>query len=136
MMKNFTIVFSGFLFSIGLFVSGMTNPHKVISFLNVTGAWDPSLLFVMVGAIVPTFLFYRFVSGHKEPLFETKFDFPTKISLDRSLVVGSILFGIGWGISGVCPGPGVANIFAGHFDFLFFVISMLVGLVIGGKIKI
>lgn len=133
MIRNVLTVLSGLLFSVGLFISGMTNPQKVISFLDVTGEWDPSLIFVMVGAILPTFFLYRFAWGRMKPLFANDFDLPVKKHLDRSLVIGSILFGIGWGISGVCPGPGVANMMAGNFEFLTFVLCMVMGMVLGGK---
>ncbi len=136
MMRNVLLLISGFLFSVGLFVSGMTNPQKVISFLDIFGQWDPTLAFVMLGAILPTFVLYRFAWKRKTPIFADDFDLPVKTVLDRPLVIGSVLFGIGWGISGVCPGPGVANLLAGRVDFFVFVIFMLIGLVIGGKIKI
>jgi uncharacterized membrane protein YedE/YeeE len=133
MKRNALLILSGMFFSVGLFVSGMTNPQKVVSFLDITGEWDPSLMFVMLGAIVPTFILYRFAWKLKKPIFASDFDLPVKKTLDRKLIVGSILFGIGWGIAGVCPGPGVANVLAGNFEFLVFVIFMLIGLLLGDK---
>lgn len=135
MKRNFLILFSGLLFSVGLFVSGMTNPQKVISFLDIFGNWDPSLAFVMVGAILPTFVLYRLIWKRQKPWFENDFHLPATQVLDRYLILGSLVFGIGWGISGICPGPGVANVLAGRFDFVWFVIFMFLGFILGGRIK-
>ncbi|MEZ4846638.1 MAG: DUF6691 family protein [Bdellovibrionota bacterium] len=133
MNRKFMIFLSGVLFSVGLFISEMTNPQRVLGFLDVTGQWDPTLLFVMVGAIVPTFVLYRGAFGRGKPLFAGEFDLPSKRDLDHRLIWGSIIFGVGWGISGVCPGPGVANILAGTSEFLVFVAAMVVGMMIGER---
>ncbi len=132
-MKQFMLFLSGLLFSMGLFISGMTNPAKVIGFLDITGAWDPSLMFVMLGAILPTFLLYRISFSRGSPVFSDRFDLPEKTDIDRRLMIGSAIFGVGWGLSGICPGPGVANLVVGHFGFLIFVASMLVGMLLGEK---
>lgn len=136
MVKKFSIFISGLLFSVGLFISGMTNPAKVISFLDVTGAWDPSLVWVMMGAIFPTFFLYRFAFKLKKPLYANDFDLPTRQVVDTQLLIGSILFGIGWGLSGICPGPALANVFAGRLDFLMFGAFMLIGMLVANiKLK-
>jgi len=129
-MKNILVFFAGFLFSVGLFVSGMTNPQKVISFLDVGGNWNSSLLFVMGAAVIVTTIFYRLAWARPKPIFESDFDLPIKQALNSKLLIGSILFGVGWGLSGVCPGPSVANIFAGNMEFLVFVLSMLTGMLL------
>ncbi len=131
MIKQFLILLSGFLFSVGLFVSGMTNPARVLSFLDITGHWDSSLMWVMIGAILPTFFLYRIAFRMKKPWFANDFDLPTKQVVDKQLVLGSVLFGIGWGISGICPGPAVANILSGRADFLVFGIFMIAGMLLG-----
>ncbi|MCC7460098.1 MAG: YeeE/YedE family protein [Proteobacteria bacterium] len=133
MTRKASIFLSGLLFSMGLFISGMTNPEKVLSFLDITGNWDPTLAFVMVGAIVPTFILYRVVFRRSSPVFGSSFDLPTKRELDHRLILGAIVFGIGWGMSGVCPGPGIANVFAGNWGFLLFVGAMLLGMRIGER---
>lgn len=132
-MKQFALFISGLLFSIGLFISGMTNPAKVIAFLDVTGTWDPSLMFVMLGAILPTFFLYRVSFSRGKPVFSDRFDFPEKTTIDRKLMIGSAIFGVGWGLSGICPGPGVANVMVGNAGFLIFVAAMLVGMLLGEK---
>ena len=101
---------TGILFGVGLVLSGMTKPDKVIGFLDVFGgAWDPSLALVMVGAIVVHAVLFRVILGRKSPLLDPKFHVPTRTDIDPRLVAGSALFGIGWGLGGVCPGPGLVG---------------------------
>lgn len=118
----------GALFAIGLGVSGMTEPSKVIGFLDLFGNWDPSLMFVMIGAIGVNAILYRLIIRRKTPLFEKQFHVPQNKTIDKKLLVGSGLFGIGWGISGLCPGPGLVGLLSQtHYAFAF-VITMLVGM--------
>lgn len=118
----------GILFSIGLGISGMTEPAKIISFLDVFGNWDPSLIFVMVGAIGVNAVFHRFIIKKANPLFESKFYLPTKKSLDKKLILGSALFGIGWGVTGLCPGPGLASVSTGNPYSLAFLTALIIGM--------
>lgn len=129
MSASFLIaLFSGVLFSFGLVVSGMTNPAKVKNFLDVFGEWDSSLIFVMVGAVVFNFVSFRVLQA-RQPFCAPKHYLPTKSHLDKSLLIGSALFGVGWGLSGICPGPGLVNLVTGKMEAIVFVASMLVGMI-------
>ena len=119
---------SGGMFGAGLAVSGMTQPAKVIGFLDVAGAWDPSLAFVMVGAIAVHFVAYRVVPRMRSPLFGGTFALPSRRDLDPRLLGGAALFGVGWGIGGFCPGPGLVSLPAGGWQTLVFVAAMAVGM--------
>lgn len=121
---------SGLLFGAGLVVGGMTDPRKVIGFLDIGGAWDPSLAFVMLGAVVVHFLAYRWVRGSAAPFFADEFAIPQLRRIDPKLVAGSAVFGVGWGLGGYCPGPGIVSLGAGGGDALVFVLSMLFGMVL------
>jgi len=105
-------------------------PQKVLAFLDITGIWDPSLMFVMGGAIAVNVIFLKFILKRKTPYFAKNFSIPTKKSLDRNLIVGSLLFGIGWGMAGICPGPAIANVPTLSFEVFFFVGSMLLGMLL------
>ena len=107
MKQNLIALFAGILFGIGLCISRMADPDKVINFLDFTGDWDPSLALVMGGALLVSIISFRFVLKRQHPLFSTKFYLPTKTEIDSKLVVGSLLFGAGWGMIGYCPGPAV-----------------------------
>jgi uncharacterized membrane protein YedE/YeeE len=122
-----TALASGLLFGAGLAVGGMTTPAKVIGFLDVGGRWDPSLAFVMLGAVVIHFFAYRWVRGSAAPLFADEFAIPKLRHIDAKLVGGSALFGVGWGMGGYCPGPGIVSLGAGRSDALVFVASMALG---------
>jgi uncharacterized membrane protein YedE/YeeE len=124
----FASFFSGLLFAVGLAISGMTQPAKVVGFLDLTGDWDPSLACVMVGAISVHALLYRLLCKRAAPLFAARFSLPTHSSIDARLVVGAGLFGLGWGIGGFCPGPAVTSLASGHTPVMVFVISMLAGM--------
>jgi uncharacterized protein len=100
---NISTFVAGLLFAIGLGLAGMTQPQKIISFLDVTGRWDPSLMFVMGGALAVHLISYRWITRRKSPLFDTSFHIPKRTDLDLKLIGGSALFGIGWGLSGYCP---------------------------------
>jgi uncharacterized membrane protein YedE/YeeE len=129
MSRNHLVAFfSGSVFAIGLALSGMTQPAKVIAFLDVTGHWDPSLAFVMVGAIAVHFLFLRMTRKRATPFYASQFVTPTLSRIDSRLLVGAALFGLGWGIAGFCPGPAVVSIVTGAAPTLLFVASMLAGM--------
>ena len=116
------------LFGAGLALSGMTSPEKVIGFLDVFGDWDPTLMMVMVGGILVHTITFRLVLKRKSPLFAEQFSLPTKFTLDKRLIVGSAIFGIGWGLAGFCPGPGLVSLISGAYAPVAFVVSMLVGM--------
>lgn len=122
-----TSLIAGFVFSIGLGVSGMMDTRKVHGFLDILGKWDPSLTLVMGGGVAVTFLLFPLIFKRKSPVFENKFSLPTTIKPDKNLIIGAILFGIGWGISGLCPGPAIANLATLNPYIILFVISMLTG---------
>jgi uncharacterized membrane protein YedE/YeeE len=121
---------SGLVFGLGLAVSGMMNPAKVIGFLDVAGDWDPTLAFVMVGALLVAVPAYRLVPKRGRPLLDEKFSLPEKKVIDPPLLGGSALFGVGWGLVGFCPGPAVAALGTGLFPVFAFVAAMLAGMAI------
>lgn len=128
-MKNAIAALAvGFVFAIGLGISGMTQPSKVIGFLDLFGHWDPSLVFVMLGAIAVHFLTYKLIRRRTSPLFSMQWHVPTKKDVTPALVIGSTLFGVGWGLGGFCPGPAVTSLASLESRPLIFVISMLVGM--------
>lgn len=120
----------GLLFGCGLTISRMINPNKIQNFLDVTGNWDPSLAFVMLSAVAVTWVGYKFVLRRQRPEFTERFFLPTKSSIDAPLVIGSILFGIGWGFAGYCPGPGMTALGLGIMDPVYFMIGMLMSVFI------
>ncbi|MEZ4872121.1 MAG: DUF6691 family protein [Bdellovibrionales bacterium] len=132
-MHLLTSFISGLIFAIGLSVSGMVNPQKVIGFLNIFGDWDPSLAFVMGGAVLFNFVFFRMILKRESTLLKTDFSMPVRKAVDKNLVFGSILFGIGWGMFGICPGPGLVNLFRFDPKILVFVLAMMVGMVLFRK---
>ena len=119
---------AGLLFGLGLVIGGMANPAKVQNFLDVFGTFDPSLAFVMAGALVVTFFGYRYVLRQPSPLFAERFHLPTATKLDRRLVIGPVLFGVGWGLSGFCPGPAITSLSLMAPGTLVFVAAMLAGI--------
>lgn len=119
----------GFIFAIGLAISGMTQPQKVISFLN-PWSWDPSLLFVMFGAIGVHLISYPLIRRRPSPLLDTQWHVPTRKDITARLVLGSALFGIGWGLAGFCPGPALTSLATGDLRVLAFVGAMIVGMLI------
>ncbi len=118
----------GFIFALGLGLSRMTQPQKVIGFLDIFGAWDPSLAFVMIGSILVHFISYKFILKRPVPLFSSAWHVPTSKEITPSLVVGSITFGIGWGLGGYCPGPAITSLASLQLRPIVFIISMLVGM--------
>ncbi len=124
----------GLLFGIGLALGGMTNPRIVLGFLDVAGAWNPTLVFVLCGALATTFIGYRFALKREAPVLAgERFHFPPRKPIDAPLLAGAALFGIGWGIAGYCPGPAAASLLAGHFGTLVFTIAMLIGMAMGRR---
>ena len=124
-----TSLLTGLVFGLGLIVSGMANPAKVLGFLDVGGAWDPSLALVMAGAIAVGFVAFLFAKNRTLSLMGTEMKLPTASHIDRRLVMGSTLFGIGWGIAGFCPGPGLVALGMGESKALVFVAAMLIGMI-------
>jgi hypothetical protein len=128
-MLGYLVVFlSGTLFAVGLGVSGMTLPQKVIGFLDLGGHWDPSLAFVMAGSAGVYLLFYRWIKRRSSPLFDTEFHIPTRTDIDQRLLLGAGLFGIGWGLVGLCPGPAMTALVSGHPEALIFFTAMVTGM--------
>lgn len=128
MMMTFTSLLAGLVFGLGLIVSGMANPAKVLGFLDLGGSWDPSLAFVMVGAVAVAAVAFTFARERKQSLLGADMKLSTSRDIDRRLVLGSILFGVGWGIAGFCPGPGLVALGMGEVKALAFVIAMLAGM--------
>mgnify|MGYP004001749269 FL=1 len=127
MMAQLVALISGIIFGLGLAVSGMVNPAKVIGFLDVTGDWDPSLAFVMGGAVVTTALTFRFVLKWPGPLLGGAFQVPSRQDLDMRLLGGAVIFGAGWGISGLCPGPAFASLAYLDPKMALFVLALIAG---------
>ena len=128
MRDVFAGLVAGLLFGAGLGLSGMTDPAVVLGFLDVTGAWNPALAFVMAGALAVTFIGYRLAWRRPAPLWAAEFQLPTATAIDAPLLGGAALFGIGWGIAGWCPGPAIASLSAATPPLLAFLATMLAGL--------
>ncbi|MFG6084139.1 DUF6691 family protein [Paracoccus litorisediminis] len=135
-MRNLLGFLSGLIFGSGLIISGMANPAKVLNFLDLAGHWDPSLGFVMGGAVVVTYLGYRLVWRQGAPVLATGFDIPTSSRIDRPLILGAALFGLGWGIGGFCPGPAWTALPLLSPGILIFLPMMLLGLWLGAQGRI
>jgi uncharacterized membrane protein YedE/YeeE len=136
-MKLFIALLSGVLFGFGLIVSQMVNPNKILNFLDITGDWDPSLAFVMGAALLFFIPVYRILKKKlKQPLFTNDFSLPTNTLIDRHLIIGAGLFGIGWGISGICPGPALVNITGSDPKIVVFIIAMMLGMYISSYANI
>lgn len=129
-MRSFSTLIAGLLFGTGLILSGMANPAKVQNFLDLFGTWDPSLAFVMGGAIMVTMPGFRLVQRRATPLFNDVFHLPTRTDFDTRLVAGAATFGIGWGLGGFCPGPALTSLPLADSGTLIFVPAMLLGMVI------
>ena len=135
MLSIFVSLIVGCIFGLGLAFGGMLDPSKVVGFLDIFGAWDPSLAFVMMGGIMVNAAGYLILIRGKKPIFTEKFYLPDNIFIDRRLVVGSAIFGVGWGLAGLCPGPVVGSLFLNPNSIVPFLVIMLVGLKIGGLVK-
>ncbi len=127
-MRLFVNFCAGILFGLGLALSGMADPAKVLNFLDVTGTWDPSLAFVMAGAIAVTASGYAFVLRRQRPIYENQFDLPRTAPVDTQLLTGAAIFGVGWGLGGYCPGPAIASLALAAKGTLAFAAAMLVGI--------
>jgi uncharacterized membrane protein YedE/YeeE len=134
MARIFASLGAGLLFGLGLAVSQMVNPAKVLGFLDVAGNWDPSLALVMAGAVTVTWIGYRFVLGRPHPVLADTFQLPTRSDIDGKLIIGAAIFGIGWGLIGLCPGPAISSIAYFQTETLYFVPAMLAGLFIARRI--
>jgi uncharacterized membrane protein YedE/YeeE len=119
---------AGALFAAGLATSGMTRPSKVRGFLDFAGTWDPTLLFVMGGAVTVYFVLHRLVLKRPAPRFDSKFHLPTRKDIDGRLVAGAAIFGVGWGLGGYCPGPGLVSVASGAIGAVVFVAAMVAGM--------
>lgn len=128
MITVFTSLLAGLVFGLGLIVSGMANPAKVLGFLDLAGAWDPSLAFVMAGAIAVSALAFALAKTRTVSWLGAAMTLPGSRDIDRRLVIGSVLFGIGWGVAGFCPGPGLVALGMGEIKALVFVAAMLLGM--------
>lgn len=127
-MNAFFALLSGLIFGIGLIVAGMANPAKVLGFLDLAGLWDPSLALVMGGAIAVGSAAFAFAKSHTTSFIGLPLQWPTATVIDRRLIGGSALFGVGWGLAGICPGPGLVLLGVGEMQALWFVVAMLAGM--------
>jgi uncharacterized membrane protein YedE/YeeE len=132
-MQSVAAFVSGLIFGIGLLISGMAQPAKVLNFLDLAGRWDPSLLFVMIGALMVVSLGYA-VTRSRQPLLANRPAGPGKTAIDRNLVTGSILFGMGWGLAGLCPGPALTDLATLHPGVLLFVAAMIAGMLLHDRV--
>ena len=121
---------AGLVFGLGLILSGMGNPGKVQNFLDIFGTWDPSLALVMVGAIAVGLVAFTWAKRRKTALLGEPMQLPTSVKIDTRLLLGSAMFGIGWGLAGFCPGPALMNLFTMHKEVVIFVVSMVVGMLL------
>jgi uncharacterized membrane protein YedE/YeeE len=126
-LRNLAALASGLVFGLGLSLAQMTNPDKVLNFLDISGRWDPSLLLVLGGAVAFASLGYWLVFRRVAPLWDTQFHLPLQHAIDRPLLMGSALFGIGWGLAGYCPGPAIASLGIGNPEALWVVPSIVAG---------
>ena len=123
-------ILAGMIFGAGLTLSDMVNPARILNFLDVAGSWDPTLIFVMAGGLAITTLGYRFVFRRKSPLFADKFNLPTQRQIDLPLVGGAALFGVGWGLAGICPGPALTDVATLEPKIFLYIAAMLVGMMV------
>jgi uncharacterized membrane protein YedE/YeeE len=136
-MSQNTSVFSnlseyliGVLFGLGLIISGMTNPAKILAFLDIAGAWDPSLIFVMGGAVLVGLIAFYPAKNRTQSFLGGAMQIPTRRDIDRPLIIGSAMFGVGWGLAGFCPGPALVSLGSGELKALVFVVAMLGGMLL------
>ena len=126
-MNKLISLISGTIFGIGLVVSQMINPEKVLGFLNLFGNWDPSLAFVMIGALIVSSPLFHLIKNKDKPLFAEKFNYSNNKEINNKLVIGSALFGAGWGLGGLCPGPAISSIALLNINSIIFVAAMFIG---------
>ena len=132
-MSKLVSLFCGIIFGIGLVISQMINPAKVLGFLNLFGEWDPSLAFVMIGALIIYSPLFHLFKNKEKPIFSSRFSISNKKEIDKELIFGSILFGAGWGLVGLCPGPAITSIALLNVSSAIFVVSMFIGFYIASK---
>ena len=132
-MSKLVSLFCGIIFGIGLVISQMINPAKVLGFLNLFGEWDPSLAFVMIGALIVSSPLFHLFKNKEKPIFSSSFSISNKKEIDKELIFGSILFGAGWGLVGLCPGPAITSIALLNVSSAIFVVSMFIGFYIASK---
>ena len=133
MRKHFSLISQyliGVMFGFGLIISGMTNPQKILNFLDITGSWDPSLIFVMGGAVLVGLGGFYLVTKRSEAFFGGALHIPKRRDITMPLIIGSVMFGVGWGIAGFCPGPAIVYLGSGQIKALVFVLAMLAGMAI------
>jgi uncharacterized membrane protein YedE/YeeE len=129
-MKNIYALLAGLIFGLGLIVSGMANPQKVIGFLNIFGRWDPSLAFVMGGAIFVGVFSFKYIVKREKTLLGGSLHLSNEKSINKRLIFGSLIFGLGWGVAGFCPGPALVSLGMGSLKGALFVIAMLAGMLV------
>lgn len=127
MKENLMALLAGLLFGLGLGLSQMIDRDRVLGFLDVTGVWDSTLMFVLGGAVAVTVIAFRFVLRRSQPILAEKFHLPTKKDIDKPLIIGAALFGVGWGIAGYCPGPGITALVLGIWNPVLFMVAFIVG---------
>ena len=133
--SNIAAFLCGILFSIGLGISGMTQPHRVIGFLDIFGEWDPSLAFVMCGAVISYLSLQLLIQRRfSKPMLEETFQIPSRKHLDFSLILGALLFGMGWGLGGYCPGPAITTLGSGSLNAVLFVLAMGMGMLLADRL--
>lgn len=135
MLKNFIGLLSGLLFGLGLLISGMTDPVKVLGFLDVFGAWDISLALVMGGGLVVAIIGVQIARRRRLSWVGSEIEMPTKTKITKRLVIGAMLFGIGWGLVGICPGPGIVLLGTGQWQAYVFITAMIVGMVVFQRLE-
>ena len=126
-MQKIFVLLSGLLFGAGLTISGMVNPAKILNFLDLSGQFDATLIFVMGAGLIVTTIGYQLIFRRGKPFFDNQFHLPTATGIDAKLIGGAVLFGLGWGLSGFCPGPAIASLVFGYKQSFIFVAAMIVG---------
>ena len=126
-MSKIISLLCGIIFGIGLTVSQMIDPVKILDFLKIFGYWDPSLIFVIMGALIISSPFFHLFKDNKKPIFAEKFSYSNNKELDKKLIIGASLFGLGWGLVGLCPGPAIASLALLNINSAFFVVAMFIG---------
>jgi len=134
-MTKLSSLISGIIFGIGLTISGMVNPEKVLGFLNIFDSWDPSLMFVMIGAILIFSPLHFYFKGKSKPILAKNFIITSNKDIDKNLIIGAIMFGAGWGLAGLCPGPAISAISFLNISVYLFVLSMFLGFYLGNFFK-
>ena len=134
-MNKLVSLFCGIIFGIGLVISQMINPAKVLGFLNLFGEWDPSLAFVMIGALIISSPLFHLFKNKEKPIFSSSFSISNKKEIDKELIFGSILFGAGWGLVGLCPGPAITSIALLNVSSAIFVVAIFIGFYLASKVN-